>query len=577
MTPVSDAPDGGAAARRPQITRGPADRPMSKATPPSEPSVLIVGAGPAGLTAAVVLAAHGVRTRVVDPESGPTDQSRALVVQARTLELWDKLGLAEPAIAAGKAVTGAIAHSGGKPINGGRRLLNFAALGTGQTPYPYLLVFEQSKTERLLLTKLHELGGTVDWGVAAHRLVAQDNCVEVTLRHRDRDAPEEVIREQWVIGADGARSVVRHALGLGFEGGSYEQAFFLADVAVTWAQSPDDLHLALTDTGTFLFVPMPTDATQPPRYRILGSLTPQMAAKATLDVADVQIALDQHSGIRATVSDARWVSIYRLHHRMAERFRVGNVFLAGDAAHVHSPVGGQGMNTGIQDAYNLAWKLALVIRRQASPTLLDSYASERMPVARALLNGTDKAFNVLVSDRITVRLGRKLGLRLLPLALNRATTTTRRLFATVSQIAISYALTGTTQQKQDVGGPQPGDRAPHAEFLTGPHAGASIFAVLTGPGYHLLVLDRSDSPTDALAAINDALAQALTAVHIHPIAPNETLIRDAYGITNPAMVLIRPDGYIAWRGATTDIHALATYLSLPDEPRSSSHRPDEGC
>jgi 2-polyprenyl-6-methoxyphenol hydroxylase-like FAD-dependent oxidoreductase len=540
-------------------------RPAPAAISPTEQStqeVLIVGAGPSGLTAAVVLASHGVRARVVDPERGPTDQSRALVVQARTLELWRKLGLVETAIAGGKKVTGVIAYSNGRLLNGGRSLIDFAKLGAGQTPYPFLLVFEQSKTERLLLDRLTELGGAVDWGVQALAIHPHGDHVEVALRQHNSDGTttEETVTPRWVVGADGASSIVRHALGLGFDGGSYEQAFFLADVAVTWPHTDDDLGLALTESGSFLFVPMPTDPGAPPRYRVLGSLTPEMAAHERLDITDVQRAIDQHSGVPATVSDAKWVSKYRLHHRMAERFSVGNVFLIGDAAHIHSPVGGQGMNTGIQDAYNLAWKLALVIRGHAQAPLLDSYATERMPVARALLNGTDNAFNVMVSDRKLVRWGRHVAARLLPITLRHLTATTRRVFATLSQIAITYAIT-PARSSAGITGSRPGDRAPHAELRTGPHAGTSVLTLLDGPDHHLLLLEGTGMPSEASDRFGAVIDDHAPTVHIHVIDRRETQVHAVYAVTAPTAVLIRPDGYIAWRGAASDADGLRTYLS----------------
>ncbi|VBA34481.1 Pentachlorophenol 4-monooxygenase [Mycobacterium innocens] len=543
-------------------------------TEQSTPEVLIIGAGPSGLTAAVVLAAHGVAARVVDPERGPTDQSRALVVQARTLELWRKLGLADPAIAHGKKATGVIAYSNGTLLNDGRSLIDFATLGAGQTPYPFLLVFEQSKTERLLLDRLTELGGAVDWGVHAHTVRAHDDHVEMVLRHHNPGdtTTEETVTPHWVIGADGASSIVRHTLNLGFDGGSYEQAFFLSDVAVTWPHTGDHLGLALTDSGTFLFVPMPTDPGAPPRYRVLGSLTPDMAARQQLDITDVQRAIDQHSGVRATVSDAKWVSLYRLHHRMAQRFSVGKVFLIGDAAHIHSPVGGQGMNTGIQDAYNLAWKLALVIRGDAQAPLLDSYAAERMPVARALLKGTDNAFNVMVSDRTAVRWGRRVAARLLPFALRHLTATTRRVFATLSQIAITYALS-PTRAGTAITGARPGDRAPHAELRTGCRAGTSVLSLLDGPDHHLLLLDQTGTPSEPSDRFGAIINDFAPAIHIHHIDPRETQVHDAYDINAPTAVLIRPDGYIAWRGAASDADGLRKYLATWYTPSATARTP----
>ncbi|KAA1249671.1 hypothetical protein F0Q45_13900 [Mycobacterium simiae] len=532
--------------------------------PTAQPQVLIVGAGPSGLTAAVVLATLGVRARVIDADCGPTEQSRALVVQARTLELWNTLGVAGRALAEGKVVTGAVAYSNGRLLNHGCSLLNFAALGAGQTPYPFLLVLEQSATQRLLLDTLHHLGGTVHWGVQAHSLHQHHGQVEVTLRHRSGHQlaqTAETIQPSWVIGADGASSATRHALGVGFDGGSYEQAFFLADVAMTWGHPPTALYLALTNTGTFLFVPMPTESGKTPRYRVLGSVTPDMASRDPLTITEVQTAIDHHAGVAAAVSDAKWVSLYRLHHRMAHRFRAHRVFLIGDAAHVHSPVGGQGMNTGIQDAYNLAWKLALVIGGQANETLLDTYGAERMPVARRLLNGTDKTFNVLVSDRKLVRTARSIGARLLPFALRHATPTTQRLFATVSQIGITYATSDLARRQDRLGRPHSGDRAPHADFITGPRAGMSILNLLTGAQHHLLLLDRSTPVVQIPESVKNIIANQSVTLKVHLIAARETLIHDAYGVEEPTVVLVRPDGYIAWRGAVSDTDGLAAYLS----------------
>lgn len=510
----------------------------------AQPEVLIVGAGPAGLTAAVVLAAHGVPARVVDPESGPTDQSRALVVQARTLELWDKLGLAEPAVAAGKPMTAVVAYSNGGVLNDGHTLLPLGELGTGQTPYPFLLVFEQSKTERLLLDKLAELGGTVDWGVTAEAVTNVDGGVEVTLRGGG-DGVQRV-RPRWVIGADGASSTVRHALGLGFEGGSYEQAFFLADVAVTWAQPPDALYVALTDTGTFLFVPMPTDAGQTPRYRVLGSVTAEVATKERLDLSDVQIAIDNHAGVRATVSDAKWVSLYRLHHRMAERFRVGNVFLAGDAAHIHSPIGGQGMNTGIQDAYNLAWKLALVLRAGATPALLDTYNEERLANARHLVGSTDRFFDVMAGDSWSMVQLRRHVLPGFVKLMTSFNPVREIMFPAMAETAISYREQSLSQ------GPRrghftvtPGDRMPY--FLDN---GTNVFEKFHAAKFHLVhFTDGQAAPQDSATQLDPHLDPWIDTTVV-PLYPRVT---ELFGTDKPFTVLLRPDNHIAaiWPGHDT--------------------------
>lgn len=528
--------------------------------------ILVVGAGPTGLTMGLLLAEQGIRVRVVDRAAGPTQQSRALVVQARTLELWSKLGLAEAAIGAGQPVGGAYGILDGKVLHHGEPLFDFREIGRGQTPYPFLLVFEQNKTERMLLGRLRSAGQDVYWRTEAVSLHQHDDHVEVVLRG---PGGEEVVTPRWVVGADGASSMVRHALGLSFEGDTYEQQFFLADVAMDWDLGHDELYLAQSAEATLLFVPMRVEPGEAQRFRILASATPEVAGRDDLTLKDVQHVLDVHSGIKATVSDPRWISLYRLHHRMAPRFRQGRVFLAGDAGHIHSPIGGQGMNTGIQDAWNLAWKLALVAGGHAHVNLLDSYEAERQPVARALVHGTDTAFGALVADKTLARLARREVAHLLPTALDMLPTVRRHLFAAVSQIAISYqdspAVAGVAGRHQD--GPLPGDRAPHAVLESGAHAGRSVLELFSGGGHHLLLLPSADSG-DQAATVTRWVEAATLPMTVHLIDPANRALRDAYGAQEPTMVLIRPDGYLGWRGALADTAALAGYLDRWFTPSS---------
>jgi hypothetical protein len=315
------------------------------------------------------------------------------------------------------------------------------------------------------------------------------------------------------------------------------------------------------DTGTFLFVPMRDDAGSGHRFRILASLPPEVAAKGRLELADVQDAVDRTSGLQARVHDPRWISLYRLHHRMAEHFRIGRVFLVGDAAHIHSPVGGQGMNTGIQDAYNLAWKLALVARGRARPELLESYEAERLPVARALVRGTDRAFEVIVSKSRAVRWGRKVAVHAVPRVLRLLPADARRLFATVSQIGITYA--GAEPAAAAGSSPRAGDRAPHAEFAAGPDAGRSVLDLFGGPGHHLLVLPAAADadPGPALVAVKAQLGRFALDVGVHVVDAEETAIHRAYGARRPALVLVRPDGHVGWRGPLDGVDRLGAHLS----------------
>lgn len=523
----------------------------------AQPDVLIVGAGPTGLTAAGVLAALGTRTRVVDAGDGPTVESRALIVQARTLELWDKQGLAAQAVRDGTRLGAVAVLREGAPPDGGTPLLDLHAVGGDATPFPFLLIHEQSRTERLLSEHLRSVGGDVEWQTRAGALRQHGEHVEVELHH---EGGRELVRPRWVIGADGAGSVVRHALGLAFDGGTYEQAFFLADVDLDGDLPRDRVTLARTGGGVMAFLPMSDEGDTARSVRILGTLTPEMAGREPLDVTDVQRAVDVHSGLRARIADARWIATYRLHHRMAPRLRVGRTFLAGDAAHVHSPVGGQGMNTGIQDAYNLAWKLGLVVSGAARPHLLDSYEAERLPVARALLQSTDRGFALLVSRG---RLGRWLErplFALVPRALA-LPGLRRRIFRLVSQIGVGYeaspAVAGSTAPRA-----APGARAPHARFAHGPRAGTSILAVLGGTAHHLLLFPGARGAADLVAtSLEPLLAELGVRIEVHVIEAEEIGLRDAYAAIRPTMILVRPDGHVAWRGALHDIRTLTGYLA----------------
>ena len=354
--------------------------------------VLIVGAGPTGLVTANVLAREGVSFRVVDKKAGPNEESRALAVVARTLELFDKLGLADRAIEEGVAGTAIDLLAEGRPAAS----FSLADAGWDASPYPFYLALEQSKTERLLIAALEEAGSRVEWQTELAALTQHGGGTRAVVRRPGGD--EEEIETRFVVGADGAHSPMRRTLGVPFEGDTYEHGFFLADVTMDWPMSRRGQYVNLTRGGFQGFVPLSGEG----RFRITGTLSPEHTAGGSLDLEDVR-AMVREGGVDARIHGANWVTAYRLHRRMAGRFRVGGAFLIGDAAHVHSPAGAQGMNTGIGDAYNLAWKLALVAKGQARPALLDSYEAERMPVVRRVLGGTDRAFDLENSDNAFVK------------------------------------------------------------------------------------------------------------------------------------------------------------------------------
>jgi 2-polyprenyl-6-methoxyphenol hydroxylase-like FAD-dependent oxidoreductase len=348
--------------------------------------VLIAGAGPTGLVLALWLARQGVDVRIVDPATEPGTTSRAVVVHARTLELYRQIGLADDVVRAGTPNPGINLWVRGKR----RAHITFGDAGAGLTPYPFILVFPQDRHERLLIERLRDLGVEVERGTELLDFKQREDHVEVRLRG---PGGEQVCEARWLAGCDGARSPVRHQLHGGFEGGTYDQLFYVADVLGAGDQADGEIHLSLDDAD-FLALFSYTDDGQ---ARLIGSIREgRIAPDRPLNFDDVSERAIRGLGLE--VERVNWFSTYKVHHRLTDHFRHGRVFLLGDAAHIHSPAGGQGMNTGIGDAINLAWKLKAVLRGEAGDKLLDSYEAERMAFARTLVETTDRVFTFVSAE-----------------------------------------------------------------------------------------------------------------------------------------------------------------------------------
>jgi 2-polyprenyl-6-methoxyphenol hydroxylase-like FAD-dependent oxidoreductase len=510
--------------------------------------VLVVGAGPTGLMLANQLGRRGVRALIIDRNAGPAMQTRALGVQARTLEIYSRLGIVEAALELGKRAAGANIWAQGRHS----ARVPLGDIGRDLSPYPFLLILGQDDNERLLGDALRKQGMAVQWNTELLGLVQDAGSVRATLKQPDGTVREVTVA--WLAGCDGAHSAVRELNGIAFEGAPYEHVFFVADTQVTGSMVPDELNVYLWREGFHLFFPM----RGADHWRLVGILPPPMRGRDDLTFADVIPSVRQEAGTELSFKECTWFSTYRIHHRRAARFRDRRCFVLGDAAHVHSPVGAQGMNTGLQDAYNLAWKLALVVSGRAGEALLDSYQDERVPVARNLLTTTDQAFSLLVSDNMLAGLFRTRVLAKV-MAFAMGLESVRLLaFRTISQTGIRYprsALSETLAGLPDTA-PRAGDRFPwlRLEFLP------------NGPPEDLF--DKLDDTRFSLIAIGQAPAQGpvaefgdLLRVHEVPSNPANDLALAGAGIPLPSFYLLRPDGHVGLAGIHFEAATAARYAS----------------
>src|SRR5712675_2911037 len=344
----------------------------------AQTDVLIIGAGPTGLVLALWLTRLGVKVRIIDKTAEPGTTSRALAVQARTLELYRQLDLTEAVVARGHRVPAVNLWVKGEAA----ARLPFESVGSGLTPYPFLHLFPQDQHERLLIERLGDLGIAVERQTELVSFANSENGV--TARLRGPAGQEFDCEAKYIAGCDGARSTVREAIGTGFPGGTYRQIFYVADVEAAGPAVDGELHVDLDEADFLAVFPLAGEG----RARLIGTVRDERADHAdTLKFEDVSGRIIE--SLKVEIKKINWFSTYHVHHRVAEHFRTGRAFLLGDSAHIHSPVGGQGMNTGIGDAINLAWKLAMVVQKRAAIRLLDSYEPERIAFARRLVATTD--------------------------------------------------------------------------------------------------------------------------------------------------------------------------------------------
>ena len=498
-----------------------------------ETDVLVVGAGPTGLVLALSLARQGAKVRVVDRAEGPGTTSRALAIQARTLELYRQLGLTDEIVAEGLTTPAVNLW-----VRGARAArISLEEMGEGLTPYPFLHIFPQDRHERLLEERLEAVGVRVERRTEV--TTVDDHGDRIVTRLADAGGAERTTESRWIAGCDGARSVVRHAIGASFQGGTYRQLFYVADVESAGPTANGELHIDL-DEADFLAV-FPIDGAG--RVRLIGTVRDERAANPeALSFKDVGQRAIEH--LKVEVRKVNWFSTYHVHHRVTDRFRRGRAFLLGDAAHIHSPAGGQGMNTGIGDAINLAWKLAEVIHGRAPERLLDSYEAERIGFARRLVQTTDRVFSFATAEGL---LADVLRTRLAPIVVPMVTASEgarEYAFRTISQITLNYR--NCPLSRGEAGKVRGGDRLPWVQV-----DGGDNYKGLEHIGWQAHVYGK---PKTGLPAWCESRR-----VPLHCFDWTEA--HGAAGLARDALYLLRPDTYVGFADPAGTVAAVDGYCN----------------
>ena len=499
----------------------------------ARPEVIIAGAGPTGLVLALWLTRQGIGVRIIDRSGAPGTTSRALAVQARTLELYRQLDLTEEVLERGHRVPAVNLWSRGERA----ARVAFGSIGSDLTPYPFLEIYPQDEHERLLIAHLQQLGVSVERRTELTAFTDLGDQVRVQLR--TAEGKEEIAEFRYLAGCDGARSMVREALGTGFPGGTYRHVFYVADIAGAGAPIDGEVHVDLDEADFLAVFPLAGAG----HARLIGTVQDERAEHPeNLRFEDVSQRAIRN--LRLTIDRVNWFSTYRVHHRVSGHFGRARVFLLGDAAHIHSPVDGQGMNTGIGDAINLAWKLAAVLRGHADERLLATYESERIGFAQRLVATTDRVFTFAtaqgkLADLVRTRLAPTLFARVVSLEAVR-----EYLFRTVSQIMVNYR--GSALSAGVAGEVHGGDRLPWVV-----HDSHDNHASLAAISWQAHVYGEASAE----------LRAACTALGLPLHSFSWSAAHGAAGLERDALYLLRPDSYVALADGSAEARALARYFS----------------
>lgn len=499
-----------------------------------KPQVLIVGAGPTGLALAISLQKQGIPFRIIDQNQGPGTLSRAMAVHARTLELYSQFGLADRLIEAGIKVAELQIFKDAESVS---KVELGEKMAENISPYPYLLSLAQDEHEAILIEYLNAKGVGVEWETGLLDLKETDGRVHVIIQ---RQGMKEEPSYDYVCGCDGAHSTVRKALGLGFPGGTYEQVFFVADVKT---KNPlQGMGAGFSEREFCLAV----NLRDKEHARFIGLIPKEVLSRGIPEDLTPLIPLIEKI-FPVKIEEVNWYSSYKVHHRVSEKFRVGRVFLAGDAGHIHSPAGGQGMNTGIGDAMNLGWKIAAVLQKKADERILDSYEQERLSFAKTLVATTDRFFKgvirVMEGKGLSSSFYKEVFIPRLLTKLVKLPGAKEKFFKTVSQTQVNYR--GSLLSAGKTGAIQGGDRLPWVQ--TG---GGENYKPLQSVDWQLHLYGET---TPSLRKFADKNAMVLHEVKWTPDMGKS-------GIQKNSVFLVRPDGYIAVAGTPQEVDKMQAFL-----------------
>lgn len=507
--------------------------------------VVIIGAGPTGLSLACQLFRYGIDFVIVDKNEGVTPYSKAIGVQARTLEIYDQIGLAQKAVE-----QGTIAERGRLLIEGEvRGEIDFSNIGRGLSPFPFVLMLEQSKNEQLLYEYLQSHQRDVLWKTELESF--SPTASGVTAQVRTAEGASQTIEAKYIVGCDGPKSLVRHTLRLTFEGSTFERIFYVADAQIDWQLSHDSLHVCFAENSFVVFFPLKGEK----RYRIVGVFPEEFNKdEAEILYEEIESRIKAEAKLDLDIHKVEWFSTYKVHTRHVNKFSAGRGFLAGDSAHVHTPAGAQGMNTGIQDGYNLAWKLALVVRGKADEKLLETYNEERLENAKKLLKTTDRLFGFAAGTDWFLNFLRLSVLPPLAKHILSFEPVRKFLFPLLSQTGINYRHSSLSNHAGDEDFEvKAGDRMPY--FLVD---GATIYDKLNGPKFHLLGFSTERNNFRALKDELESRYAELLDFNAISMSPE---VKEAFGTNKDFCVLLRPDNHVGLISSDVSSGAVREYLA----------------